>query len=169
MKEECNRSKSVGMDIRQIDQTSRNQVNAFIIQQWYTMQMVVHGERIDMCDAEGFYACEDDEIIGLIIYRINGKEMEILSLDSLQECKGIGTRLLDTAVAKARATGMQRIMLITTNDNLSALRFYQKRGFEMSRLYCNALEQARKIKPEIPLIGMDGIPLKHEIELEMIL
>jgi hypothetical protein len=39
----------------------------------------------------------------------------------------------------------------------------------MCRLYCNALDHARKIKPEIPLIGMDGIPLKHEIELEMIL
>ncbi len=166
---EHNRSESVRMNIRNIDQTCRDQVNAFIVQQWYTMQMVVHGESIDMCNAEGFYACEDDEIIGLITYRIKGKEMEILSLDSLRECKGIGSELLDTAVAKARETGMQRIVLITTNDNLSALRFYQKRGFEMSRLYCNALDQARKIKPEIPLIGMDGIPLKHEIELEMVL
>ena len=131
--------------------------------------MVVHGESIDMDNADGYYACEGDEIIGLITYRITGKEMEILSLDSLQKGRGIGTELLDTVVAKARETGMQKIMLITTNDNLSALRFYQKRGFDMSRLYCNALAQARKIKPEIPLIGMDGIPLKHEIELEMIL
>ena len=157
------------MDIRQIDQTCRQRINSFIVQQWYTMQMVVHGESIDMDNADGYYACEGDEIIGLITYRITGKEMEILSLDSLQKGRGIGTELLDTVVAKARETGMQKIMLITTNDNLSALRFYQKRGFDMSRLYCNALAQARKIKPEIPLIGMDGIPLKHEIELEMIL
>ena len=157
------------MDIRKIDQTCRQRINAFIVQQWYTMQMVVHGESIDMSNADGYYACEGDEIIGLITYRITGKEMEILSLDSLQEGSGIGTGLLDTVVAKARETGMQKIMLITTNDNLSALRFYQKRGFDMSRLYCNALDQARKIKPEIPLIGKDGIPLKHEIELEMIL
>ena len=157
------------MEIKRIDQASRKRINAFIVQQWYTMQMVVHGESIDMDDADGYYACEGDEIIGLITYRIAGKEMEILSLDSLQERMGIGTALLDAAVEKARETRMQRIMLITTNDNLSALRFYQKRGFDMSRLYCNALDQARKIKPEIPLIGMDGIPLKHEIELEMIL
>ena len=157
------------MDIRRIDHASRERINAFIVRQWFTMQMVVHGETIDMGDADGYYACEGDEIIGLITYRIAGKEIEILSLDSLQEGRGIGTGLLDTVVAKARKAGMQRIMLITTNDNLSALRFYQKRGFDMSRLYCNALAQARKIKPEIPLIGMDGIPLKHEIELEMIL
>ena len=157
------------MDIRRIDQASREQINAFIVRQWFTMQMVVHGETIDMGNADGYYACEGDEITGLITYRIAGEEMKILSLDSLQEGRGIGTGLLDTVVAKARDAGMQRIMLITTNDNLSALRFYQKRGFDMSRLYCNALAQARKIKSEIPLIGMDGIPLKHEIELEMIL
>ena len=157
------------MDIRRIDQVSRDRVNALILRQWYTMQMVVHGESIDLGEAEGYYACEDDEITGLITYRITGKEMEILSLDSLQEGKGVGTGLLSTVISAAMKAGIQRIRLITTNDNLAALRFYQKRGFDMCRLYCNALDHARKIKPEIPLIGMDGIPLKHEIELEMIL
>ena len=95
--------------------------------------------------------------------------MEILSLDSLQEHKGIGTSLLNAAIEEARNRGLERIMLITTNDNLPALRFYQKRGFDLVRIHRNMVEQARKIKPEIPLIGMDGIPLKHEIELEMIL
>lgn len=95
--------------------------------------------------------------------------MEILSLDSFQEGRGIGTGLLETVVAEARETGIRRIMLVTTNDNLAALRFYQKRGFDMCRFCRNALDQARKIKPEIPLTGMDGIPLKHEIELEMVL
>ena len=56
---------------------------------------------------------------------------------------------------------------IKINDNLPALRFYQKRGFEMVRLFNNAIDRSRKLKPEIPLFGIDGIPLKHEIELEM--
>ena len=137
------------MDIRRIDQASRERINAFIVRRWYTMQMVVHGESIDLGNADGYYACEGNDILGLITYRIIGKEMEILSLDSQREGRGI--------------------LLITTNDNLAALRFYQKRGFEMCRLCCNALDQARKIKAEIPLIGMNGIPLKHEIVLEMIL
>ena len=51
----------------------------------------------------------------------------------------------------------------------TVLPLYQKRGFDLVRVYHNALEQARKLKPEIPLTGLDGIPLKHEIELEMIL
>ena len=157
------------MDIRWIDPASRERINALIVRQWYTMQMVVHGESIDLGSADGYYACEGDEIVGLITYRTAGNEMEILSLDSFQEGRGIGTGLLETVVAEARETGIRRIMLVTTNDNLAALRFYQKRGFDMCRFCRNALDQARKIKSEIPLTGMDGIPLKHEIELEMVL
>jgi GNAT superfamily N-acetyltransferase len=157
------------MDIRWIDPASRERINALIVRQWYTMQMAVHGESIDLGSADGYYACEGDEIVGLITYRTAGNEMEILSLDSFQEGRGIGTGLLETVVAEARETGIRRIMLVTTNDNLAALRFYQKRGFDMCRFCRNALDQARKIKPEIPLTGMDGIPLKHEIELEMVL
>ena len=157
------------MDIRRIDQTNRKQIDAFIVRQWYTLQMVVHGESIDLGTADGFYACDGDEIIGLITWKQFGKEIEILSLDSLLEAHGIGTALLNEVIREAKEIGVEKIRLITTNDNLPALRFYQKRGFDMVHIYRNALEQARKIKPEIPLIGMDGIPLKHEIELNLML
>ena len=76
--------------------------------------------------------------------------------------------MLGHAVKHAKDIGIKRIILTTTNDNLSALRFYQKRGFDIFKINLNAVEQSRKIKPEIPLIGMDGIPIKHEIELELI-
>jgi GNAT superfamily N-acetyltransferase len=154
------------MKLRKIDRENRERVNDFIVRQWFTLQMVVHGESIDLGKAEGWYACEDDEIIGLLTYRITGNGMEILSLDSLRENKGTGTALLQQALSYARNLGLVRVSLITTNDNLHALKYYQKRGFDMIRFYHNAVDKARKIKPEIPLIGMDGIPLKHEIELE---
>ena len=95
--------------------------------------------------------------------------MEILSLDSLREKNGIGTALINKVIEVAKNKDCTRIKLITTNDNLSALRFYQKRGFEMARLYRNAVEESRIVKPQIPLTGEDGIPIRHEIELEMYL
>ena len=57
---------------------------------------------------------------------------------------------------------------MTTNDNLHALRFYQRKGFTLAGLRPNALAQTRKQKP-VPLLGADGIPIRDEIELEMIL
>jgi hypothetical protein len=59
--------------------------------------------------------------------------------------------------------------LITTNDNLHALGFYQKRGFRLVAVHSNALAASRKIKPSIPDFGMHGIPLRDEIELEILL
>lgn len=157
------------MEILQIDPTNRAMIDAFIIREWFTLQMVVHGERIDLGTADGWYACEDDDILGLITYRISEDEMEILSLDSLRENRGIGTALLSRALSKAKADGLKRVTLITTNDNLRAMQFYQKRGFDMVKLDRNALEQARRLKPEIPLIGLNGIPLRHEIEFALTL
>ena len=54
------------MELLKINQESRDRINDFIIHQWFTMQMVVHGESIDLGKAEGWYAYEDNEIIGLV-------------------------------------------------------------------------------------------------------
>ena len=155
------------MELYRIDQKNRKSVDDFIMKHWFTLDMVVHGEKINLGNADGFYASEDNRIVGLITYRIANNEMEIMSLDSLNEKKGIGTSLLDKAIQTAKDVGCLRIMLITTNDNLSALQFYQKRGFDIIRLHHNAVEESRKIKPQIPLTGSNGIPIKHENELEM--
>lgn len=157
------------MEIRRIDGPGREAVNAFIERNWFTLQMAVHGELIDLSAAGGWYAAEGGEITGLITCRTRGGEMEILSLDSAVENRGVGSALLEKAVSEARRLGCARVFLITTNDNTRALRFYQRRGFDMVRLYRNALEESRRLKPEIPPVGNDGIPLRHEIELEMLL
>lgn len=92
-----------------------------------------------------------------------------MSLDSLRENQGIGSALVDLAVQEARDQKYRRVVLITTNDNIRALRFYQRRGFDMSNFYRNAMDLARKLKPGIPAVGENQIPLRHEIEFEMLL
>ena len=74
--------------------------------------------------------------------------------------------LLEAAVNAARSSGCYRAWLITTNDNTPALRFYQKKGFRIAALHKDALEVSRKLKPEIPQHGVDGIAILDEIELE---
>ncbi|WP_455620171.1 GNAT family N-acetyltransferase [Eisenbergiella sp.] len=93
----------------------------------------------------------------------------IPSLDSLTEGKGIASSLIEKMIAAARQKHCKKAIVITTNDNINAIRFYQKRGFDMVKLYHNALDASRRLKPQIPLIGENGIPLQHEIEFEYIL
>ena len=128
--------------------------------------MVLRGKEVDMTGVEGFFFQEDGAIIGLVTYLVSDGVLEITSLDSLREKQGIGSELLEYVVREAQQRGCKKIVLITTNDNLNAMRFYQKRGFDMARLFRNAVDAARKLKPEIPLLGENAIPLRHEIELE---
>jgi ribosomal protein S18 acetylase RimI-like enzyme len=82
---------------------------------------------------------------------------------------GVGTALIAAVRTIAVRSKCRRVWVITTNDNLHALRFYQRKGFSLVALHPKALDQSRKLKPEIPLIGLDGIPLRDELELEMLL
>src|SRR5205823_2603833 len=94
---------------------------------------------------------------------------EITFIDAGEQFQGVGTELLQAVKQHALGAGCRRLWLVTTNDNLSALRFYQRRGFTLCVLRPNALEAARRLKPEIPLSGDYGIPLRDELELEMAL
>lgn len=155
------------MEYRPITDAGRDAVSAFIRERWHGTDMIVHGERIDMKRASGVMAWDGDAIAGLVTYRIANRECEILSLDSLREGRGVGSALIGRITEIAKENHCRRIKVTTTNDNTGAMRFYQKRGFAMHRLYVNAMETARRMKPSIPLTGHNGIPIRDEIELTM--
>ncbi len=155
------------IQIRPLETRDREWVARFIASQWGSAQIVTRG-RVHSADLWlGFIAWEDGSRLGLVTYNVDGNECELTSLNTTREGIGIGTALIDAVKKVASAAHCARLWLITTNDNLRALRFYQKRGWRLIAVYPNALDQSRRLKPEIPLIGLDGIPLRDEIELEL--
>lgn len=116
---------------------------------------------------EGFVAVEDGEIFGALTLHRGGNDIEVATLDSFREDKGIGSALLAAVVDLAQREGARRLWLVTSNDNVRAIRFYQRRGWNMVAFYPDAIVEARKIKPEIPRIGDNGIEIRHEIEFEL--
>ena len=155
--------------IRPLLRSDRDRVRAFVTERWGAEIVVAHRVVYRPHELPGFAAQQGDSMVGLITLHVVGNSCEIVSIDSLQPGKGIGAALLDAAIAYARQANCTRLWLITTNDNLNALRFYQKRGLVLVTIHRNALTRSREQKPQIPLIGNDGIPLRDEIELEMIL
>jgi ribosomal protein S18 acetylase RimI-like enzyme len=143
------------------------QVREFWKESWGDDFLVVHGDVYRPDFLEGLLALDGNEIIGLITYSFTDGECEIISVDSTREDQGIGTALIERVIKKARDKKCMRIFLITTNDNLRALGFYQKRGFEMVKINRGAVTESRKMKPNIPLTGANHIPIRDEIELEM--
>jgi GNAT superfamily N-acetyltransferase len=136
---------------------------------WGSPLVVSRGRLHDASCLPGFIAARDSKPCGLLTYRIAKSQCEIVTLNSLNRKSGIGTALIDAVIREAKAEKCRRVWLITTNDNLPALGFYQKRGFRLAAVHVNALQRSRKLKPQIPATGLDGIPLRDEIELEMLL
>lgn len=124
------------------------------------------GELVDVLALPGFVAERDGLPLGLLTYRLEDGECELAFVAAFERQAGIGTALLEAL--RSAAAGCERIWLVTTNDNLEALRFYQRRGFVLSALRPGAVDRAREqLKPRISELGAFGIPLRDELELEL--
>ncbi len=150
-----------------LTEADRHWMREFMIEHWGSEIVVAHGTIYRPAELPGFVADRDGEIAGLVTYHVESEACEIVTLDSLQEGLGIGAALIEAVRGVALNTGCRRLWLITTNDNTHALRFYQKRGFRLVAVRPGAVDDARRIKPGIPWIGNDGIPIRDELELEI--
>jgi GNAT superfamily N-acetyltransferase len=153
--------------IRALADSDAGPVAEFTRLRWGSPVAVSQG-RLHRLDAlPGFVAISDDggRIEGLVTYLVEDGECEVISLDAVREGRGIGSALLELALDAARAAGCRQVRLVTTNDNMRALRFYQRRGFRLVALNAGALERSRQLKPEIPATGAHGIPLRDELLL----
>ncbi|MFZ5909864.1 MAG: GNAT family N-acetyltransferase [Chloroflexota bacterium] len=139
----------------------------FWLDHWGGDEIIVHGVTCRPEQLDGFTALDGEEWMGLVTFVVADGTCEIVSLDSLREGQGIGARLIEEVVEAARRQACRRVFLVTTNDNLHALGFYQRHGFRLVAIRPGAVDEARKVKPAIPLVGRNGIPLLDEIELEL--
>jgi N-acetylglutamate synthase-like GNAT family acetyltransferase len=157
----------VDMEIRPLAAGDRDWLEEFVLARWGAATVVGHGRVYRPAELPGFVALEDDERLGLVTFVLEDDACEIVTIDSVREGIGVGSALVDAVVQKAREADCRRVWLVTTNDNLQMFRFAQKRGFALVAVHPRAVEASRKLKPEIPLLGIDGIPIRDELELEL--
>ena len=159
-----------GFSVRPLDQWDRDWV-LDVVRGWGGTDYVVsRGRILRPADLPGFCAVSATDVpVGLAAYEVVDSHCQLVILEALTRLQGIGTALIDAVKQAAVDSGCGRLWLITTNDNLDALRFYQRRGFELVAVHRDLRETARRLKPSIPLVGEYGIPIRDEIELEMVL
>jgi ribosomal protein S18 acetylase RimI-like enzyme len=155
------------VDIRELSAVDRQWVEPLIVERWGEPHVVGRGKVWKPAELPGFAALEADECIGLVTYEIDGEACEVVTIDALREGVGIGTALLEAVVDVARAEGCSRVQLMTTNNNLRALAFYQKRGFRLVGLRPGAIDEERKLKPSMPTMDEVGLPIRDELHLEL--
>jgi GNAT superfamily N-acetyltransferase len=138
-----------------------------LIASWGSTTMVSHGQAYDATQLPTLIAAQEDALIGLATLRFDQDECELLTIEAVRRRAGIGSALLDAVIDEAGRRGCTRLWLITTNDNLDAIRFYQRRGMRLVAVHAGAVDRARELKPSIPEVGEYGIPLHDELEFEL--
>ena len=128
---------------------------------WGGRVVISRGVAHDVAKLPGFIARIADRRVGVATYRLTDDACELVTIDAIQRRVGVGTSLLAAVEAVA---GDRRLWLITTNDNLDAMRFYQRRGYVLAAVHPGAIEASRRLKPQIPRVGNYGIPIRDELE-----
>ena len=156
------------LKIRGINSNDIMWIKKLFIKRWGDDFIVSRGKIHRPEKLKGFIVEINHKKIGLITFKITNQELEITSIDSILEGKGFGTALVKRVINLAKRENLKRVWLITTNDNLNALRLWQKINLRRKKIYPSAIDRvSRKIKPGIPKIGADGIPIRDEVELEI--
>jgi ribosomal protein S18 acetylase RimI-like enzyme len=154
------------IEVRAITPADRLWVAGLLEEHWGSTRIVSRGKVHQGDELPGFIAMRNGARVGLVTYRIDGSACEIVTLNSLTEGVGVGSALINAVKKAAGDEKCRRLWLVTTNDNTPAQRFYHKCGFTVAAIHRNAIQHARTLKPEIPAVGLNGIPIQDEVELE---
>ncbi|QXJ48858.1 GNAT family N-acetyltransferase [Bacillus altitudinis] len=141
-------------------------LTCFFNEHWGGTTMVSKGTTYNVLNENIMLAKRGDTIVGILVYKIFKEEAEILTLEALEKYHGVGSKLLFELEQHLKTQNIQSINLITSNDNLNAIRFYQRKGYSFKNIYIGAIDKARMLKPTIPSIGNYGINVKDELEFE---
>ncbi len=156
-------------EIRALQDADREWARGVLVEHWGGAEIVSRG-RVHRADRlPGFVADREGSRVGLLTYRIEGNECEVVTLDALAGRQGVGTALLEAALQAAREACCRRLWLVTTNDNTPAIAFYRARGLTIVAIHRGAIEESRRLTPSIPLTGIGGVPIRDEIEFELAL
>jgi ribosomal protein S18 acetylase RimI-like enzyme len=157
-----------GPRVRPLQEDEEGWLRGVLRERWGEDLYVGRGlvRHVDDDDLLALVALDGEERVGVATYVLDGEVARLITIDTLREGSGAGGALIEGVARAARALGAKRLVTWTTNDNLRALRFYQRQGFRLVELRAGAIEEARRLVPSIPEVGHDQIPIRDELHLE---
>lgn len=152
--------------IRPATPADRIFISQTLIREFTSTQIWSRRQKFEAMNLPALIAEDRGTPVGLSVYRHDHPELELLCLVATTHHQGTGSLLLEATRQLAIQLRARRLFLTTTNDNLDALRFYQRRGMNIAAFHAGAMDHARAHNPAIPQLGHYNIPMRDDIELE---
>src|SRR3972149_3024226 len=155
--------------VRSVRTEDRDWIRRFITERWSAEVVAVHGVIYRPHELPGFVAEQAGKPVGLLTYQLAGDACEIITLDSTRPGMGVGTALIEAVREAARPAGWRRPPVgVTPPKPEEPPPFYQRRGSALAAVPRNGGAADRRLKPQISRTGAHGIPIRDEIELELL-
>jgi GNAT superfamily N-acetyltransferase len=153
--------------IRPFTETERKELPHLLTREWGAPQVVCRGRVYDATTCLALGSWDGERLTGMTTYTIAEEDCVVLTLNAFEPGRGIGSALLEAAGEEARRAGCRRLWLTNSNENTRAIRFYEHRGMRLAAVHRGAMNEARRLKPEIPEFAPDGTPISDELEFEL--
>ena len=159
------------MKVRPLTDTDRPGLKQLLEEAWGLPVVSISGAHDDPSVRPGFVAVDAAGApAGYLTYIVDGDQCEVLTINALLEGAGVGRALMDAARTAAVNAGCRRLWLITSNENIRAIAFYQRWGMDLAALHRNFADTVRAAKPHLDTAAdPGGISFRHALEFELLL
>jgi N-acetylglutamate synthase-like GNAT family acetyltransferase len=130
--------------VRNATTTDVSWIERVLTVHWGGRVTVVNEQTIDLLSLSTLVAGKQD---GIAIFKV-APQAELLLLHAMQINVGIGSALLNHLTLRLFEQRVKQLWVTTTNDNLQAIAFYERRGFRLEAVRAGAVDRARRCKPD---------------------
>jgi ribosomal protein S18 acetylase RimI-like enzyme len=125
--------------VRDAGPEDRRRLKEVALHFWGETEVECFDGLYDVLQLPAFVAEVEGDLAGFLSYAVEGERMNLVMLSVLPEYqgRGVGQALLEAAVQLARGSGLKRLVVATTNDDLPVLCLYQRLGFVITALTAN--------------------------------
>ena len=147
-----------------VTDNDRDWVANTVSRHFASTRVVSRGRMIHTEDLPGIVAWRDRERAGVLLFERVAGAIEVVVLIAEVPGLGVGAALLAEMARQAREAQAGRLWLVTTSNNVEAIAFYESQGWHCDVIHEGAVDEARKLKPEIPHADAKGRPIRDEWE-----
>lgn len=142
----------------------RSCIREFVERFWQEQTQLTFDEKFVVTKLPAYIAKVKSQTVGFVAFAEKEDSTIIVALGVLPQYQnaGIGKGLIEAVEDEAKRLHKKKLLVSTSNDDLPALAFYQRLGFQIYDVKPNVIAE----KHGAILKGIGGIPIRDELRLQ---